>query len=167
MNCFDSKRKTSSENWLSSYMFRKALSHLKEHNQILNSSWLKSYHNAPIYWIMEQLNDIKLALRSTTSSNCTVTMTTHREQLVPVKPKPAHFKLIGLTILLCIVIIISVFGNSFALIAFRISRKLRSVTNYFIINLCIADLCVALLSMPFWISFLLTGWPNKKSWAVY
>ena len=82
-------------------------------------------------------------------------------------PHVMTLKVIAVTCFLCVIIAIAVFGNSFALVAFRISKELRRVAYYFIINLCISDLLVALLSMPFWISYLLTGWPSNKSGAVY
>ncbi len=69
--------------------------------------------------------------------------------------------------LLCITIIITLFGNNIALAAFFVSRELRKITYYFIVNLCISDLTVAVLSMPFWISFVITGWPNNQSGAIY
>ena len=72
-----------------------------------------------------------------------------------------------LTCFMCIVIVITVLSNSIVIITIRISRELRRVTYYLIINLGISDMSVALLSMPFWISYLLTGWPNSKSGAIY
>ena len=74
---------------------------------------------------------------------------------------------VAVTCFLCIIIAIAVFGNSFALVAFRMSKELRRVAYCFIINLCISDLLVAMLSMPFWISYLLAGWPNNESGAAY
>ena len=97
----------------------------------------------------------------------TGTLATSIQRQVSVAANGTTFNVILVTCFLCIVIVITVFGNCFALIAFRISRELRRVAYYFIINLCISDLFVALFSMPFWISYLLTGWPNNKSGAIY
>ena len=77
------------------------------------------------------------------------------------------FKVVGVTCFLFLVIVITVCGNTFALAAFRLSKKLHSVANNFIVNLCISDLCVALFSIPLWICYLLTGWPNNESGTVY
>ena len=74
---------------------------------------------------------------------------------------------ISVTAFLCLVIFISVIGNIITLIMFRVCRELRNITSYFIINLCISDLAVAAFSMPFWISFIHTGWPSKENGAVY
>lgn len=94
-------------------------------------------------------------------------ITSSNEQVVPAKLKSTHFNVVCMACFLCLVIVITVSGNSFALVVFRLSRKLRNVASYFIINRCISDLFVALFSMPFWISYLLTGWPSRKSGAVY
>lgn len=95
------------------------------------------------------------------------TFATSIEWPVSVTPNAVALNVAAVTCFICIVIAIAVFGNSFALVAFRLSKELRRAANYFIINLCISDLLVALLSMPFWISYLLTGWPSHKSGIAY
>ena len=97
----------------------------------------------------------------------TGTVASSIKRQVSVATNATTFNVILVTCFLCIFIVIAVLGNCFALIAFRISRELRRAAYYFIINLCISDLLVALLSMPFWISYLLTGWPNNESGAIY
>ena len=104
---------------------------------------------------------------STTHKTHTGTLATSMQPQSPLTTNATTLNVVFVTCFLCIVIFITVFGNSLALIAFRLSRELRHVTYYFIINLCISDLSIALLSMPFWISYLLTGWPNSKSGAIY
>lgn len=117
---------------------------------------------------MEKLNYSHLA-NTTSSSYKTHTgiVATLTQRQVSLTPNATTVNVVLVTCFLCIVIIIAVLGNSFALIAFKISRELRRVTYYFIINLCISDIFVALLSMPFWISYLLTGWPSNKSGVIY
>ena len=68
---------------------------------------------------------------------------------------------------LCIVIIFTVLGNGTALVSYCVSHELHKITYYFIVNLCISDITVATLSMPFWVSFVLTGWPNNQSGTIY
>ena len=83
------------------------------------------------------------------------------------KIKLSPTTVVGVTSFLCLVIFISVFGNIIALIIFRLCRELRNITSFFIINLCISDLMVAAFSLPFWISYIHTGWPSKEDGAVY
>lgn len=74
---------------------------------------------------------------------------------------------LGVTLFLCLVIFISVFGNILALVMFRVCREVRNITSYFIISLCCSDLMVTAFSMPFWISFIHIGWPSKENGAPY
>ena len=50
-------------------------------------------------------------------------------------------------------------GNMLVFIAFAKFRKLRTVTNYFIVNLATTDVLVGILPMTFWITFILKDWP--------
>jgi len=44
--------------------------------------------------------------------------------------------------------VVSFFGNSLVLIAFVRFRRVRSVTNYYVISLAVADLLVAIVGIP-------------------
>lgn len=58
---------------------------------------------------------------------------------------------------LILIIIMALVGNLFVLYAFKIFHKLRTVTNFFIVSLAIADILVALVSMPVWAAYLIEG----------
>ncbi|XP_065070581.1 muscarinic acetylcholine receptor M1-like [Rhopilema esculentum] len=75
--------------------------------------------------------------------------------------------IIIVTTFLCFVIVVAVVGNVIALVALHVCRELRDTTCYFITNLCISDLLVSFLSLPFWISFIQSGWPSKEDGLVY
>lgn len=64
-----------------------------------------------------------------------------------------------------ILMLINVCGNSLTLIAFKRDKKLWTVHNYFILNMCIADLLDGFTMMPFWINYFYTGWWNLSKWA--
>ncbi|XP_074641417.1 putative G-protein coupled receptor No18 [Tubulanus polymorphus] len=55
------------------------------------------------------------------------------------------------------IILIAVFGNILVVMAIFTNRRLRTVTNYFVVSLAISDLLVAILVMPFHIVIELTG----------
>eukprot|EP00795_Rhopilema_esculentum_P006863 gene6863-12462_t len=74
---------------------------------------------------------------------------------------------LAVTLFLCIVMIVSLVGNTLVLVTFRISDELNRVSDYFIINLSISDLTVTVFSIPFWMSYVLTGWPNNRSGTIY
>lgn len=59
--------------------------------------------------------------------------------------------------LICLLIICALVANIFVCLAVYKQRTARRITRYFIINLCIADILVTLISMPVWLVFLLYG----------
>ena len=61
------------------------------------------------------------------------------------------------TFLLIIIIVLTLLGNSLVIRAFVTFRKLRNVTNYFVVSLAVTDILVAVFSMPVWAAYLLTG----------
>ena len=52
--------------------------------------------------------------------------------------------------LLSLVIFLALFGNGFVILAFYRFHQLRTITNYFVVSLAVADILVASLSMPCW-----------------
>ena len=65
-----------------------------------------------------------------------------------------------IVVILCFVFIAGVTGNTLVIAAVVLSRKLRSVTNFFVVNLACADLLLC-LSLPFNMVAMLSrnGWP--------
>lgn len=55
---------------------------------------------------------------------------------------------ISVSIVLGSIIIMAILGNSFVIAAFCLKHKLRKPTNYFILNLAVADLTLAVLVLP-------------------
>lgn len=60
-----------------------------------------------------------------------------------------------------ILILVTLFGNVLVCISFYTFPNLRTICNYFIVSLSVADILVALLAMPFWLIVQLnnTSWP--------
>ena len=62
-----------------------------------------------------------------------------------------------MTIFLTFLILVTLFGNGLVVGIFYSYRPLRTVTNYFIVSLAVADILVAALSMPIWIAYIHVG----------
>lgn len=65
--------------------------------------------------------------------------------------------------LICLLIICALTANTFVCLAVYKQRSARRITRYFIINLCVADIFITVISMPVWLIFLL--YDNRS--AVY
>ncbi|XP_036379664.1 histamine H2 receptor-like [Megalops cyprinoides] len=66
----------------------------------------------------------------------------------------------GLVVVLVLIIVLTVFGNVLVCLAVGASRKLRCVTNCFIVSLAVTDLLLGLLVQPLSAMLQLTGeWP--------
>jgi 7 transmembrane receptor (rhodopsin family). len=53
---------------------------------------------------------------------------------------------------LCLICVLTILGNLLVIWAYaKGSKKLRTRTNFFVINLAISDLLVGCISLPFWL----------------
>ena len=55
-----------------------------------------------------------------------------------------------LSLLLLVLCVLVVFGNVLVILSVVKERSLQTITNYFIVSLALADLCVAGVVMPFY-----------------
>ena len=53
-------------------------------------------------------------------------------------------------LLLLVLCVLVVFGNVLVILSVAKERSLQNITNYFIVSLAVADLCVAGVVMPFY-----------------
>lgn len=63
---------------------------------------------------------------------------------------------------LLLIMTMTLFGNALVILAFKRNTKIRTVTNYFVVSLAVADILVALVSMPIWAAYLMSGVELKQ-----
>lgn len=66
-----------------------------------------------------------------------------------------------ITVLYCLLVVIIITGNGLILTSFAVNRKLRTVTNKFIISLSLSDMLVGLVSIPCWIYIFLCQYMER------
>ncbi|KAJ7380022.1 hypothetical protein OS493_012784 [Desmophyllum pertusum] len=66
-----------------------------------------------------------------------------------------------ITVLYCLLVVTIITGNGLILTSFAINRKLRTVTNTFIISLSISDTLVGFVSIPCWIYIFLCQYTER------
>ena len=64
-------------------------------------------------------------------------------------------------LLLLVLCVSVVFGNVLVILSVAKERSLQNITNYFIVSLAVADLCVAGVVMPFYAYTLVSGCMNN------
>ncbi|XP_035668274.1 muscarinic acetylcholine receptor M3-like [Branchiostoma floridae] len=73
----------------------------------------------------------------------------------------------GLLVVLVLISLATVVGNVMVVVALVREKMLRTVYNYFILNLALADLCVGLVVMPLFATYVTLGkWPFGSAMCV-
>ena len=80
---------------------------------------------------------------------------------------PRNLAFIASNVLLVVVIIFAVFGNTLVCLACMMSKRLQSFTSAFIISLAVTDILVGAVSMPVWLSVNLTGKPDAVNFSTF
>lgn len=77
-------------------------------------------------------------------------------------PAPIDTENLALVALLSIVIVVTIIGNTLIILAVSTTRRLRTVTNCFIMSLAVADWLVGVFVMPPAVAYRLMGEYNQK-----
>lgn len=60
-------------------------------------------------------------------------------------------------VFLVLIMVFAVVGNILVILAFKCCSRLRRVTNYFVVSLAVTDILVAVVSMPVWVAYIISG----------
>ena len=90
-------------------------------------------------------------MQMTTGSNMSISTTS--SLFLNSTNTPTHHSDSNYVCLLAPLMFGAFFGNALVIIAFKKGpRKLRTLTNYFVINLAISDMLIGCVSLPLWIA---------------
>ncbi|XP_018122386.1 histamine H3 receptor [Xenopus laevis] len=71
--------------------------------------------------------------------------------------KQSEAKNVLITVLLSLIVVLIVLGNSVVILAFIVDRRLRNRSNFFLLNLAICDFLVGAISITLFIPYTFTG----------
>ncbi|OQV24737.1 Muscarinic acetylcholine receptor DM1 [Hypsibius exemplaris] len=95
-------------------------------------------------------------LTTATTTVATLTGNTTAVHVTPFAPTPTAFFGLVATFLA----ILTTGGNVLVMISFKVDKQLRTITNYFLLSLALADLLIGCVSMPLFTLYALYGiWP--------
>ncbi|CAH1269477.1 HRH3 [Branchiostoma lanceolatum] len=115
----------------------------------------------------ESALDYFVSLAATCMPTNTTNVTTDHNITVMTPPPFSNAVAAVLALLITVVILVTVFGNLLVIVAFWRTKTLQTTSNYFLMNLAVADLMIGLLAMPPYAPYILTGnWPLGHSMCV-
>ena len=92
---------------------------------------------------------VKSSLLTLSTSAVNVTSTLYNGPIQVINPPRPNWQIALEIFTACLLWLLSIFGNVLVILVVHRSRRLQSTTNYFVVSLSFADLCMALLCMPF------------------